>query len=148
MSGESPEATHHYTVFISHSGRDIWVAKQLARVFAEQGATVFLDAINIDAGSNFAEEIRSNLRRANELVVLWTPWALDRPFILAEVGGAWTRGIPIIQLLYGISAAELTARPGFPIFLKALDMIQLDDLDEYLPQLVQRMRSIDNGSGG
>jgi hypothetical protein len=133
-------APHQRLIFISHSSADIWVARQIARELTERGASVFLDAINIEAGDDFAEEIRSHLRRADELVVLWTPWALERPFILAEVGGAWTRGIPIVQLLYGVSPADLVARPGFPVFLKALDMIHLDDLDEYLSQVDQRIR--------
>lgn len=127
-------------VFISHSSRDIWVAKQIAREITTRGAHTFLDALHIDAGADFSEEIRSNLRRADELVVLWTPWALDRAFTLAEIGGAWTRGIAIIQLLYGVNAQELVARPGFPGFLKALDMIQLDDIDDYLRQLERRIQ--------
>ena len=62
-----------YYVFIRHSSRDTWVARQIACQVEEHGARTFLDANDIVVGADFAEVIRLNLRRADELVVLWTP---------------------------------------------------------------------------
>ena len=81
-------------VFVSHSARDTWVAKQIAREIAACGATPFLDEANIDAGGDFEQDIRDFINKADELVVLMTPWALDRPYVWAELGAAWGRGIP------------------------------------------------------
>lgn len=64
-------------VFVSHSGIDTWVAKQIAREIAGCGAVPFLDEAEIDVGADF--------------VVLITPWALDRPYVWAELGAAWGR---------------------------------------------------------
>lgn len=42
-------------MFISHSGQDTWVAKQIAREIEACGAKPFLDEAEIDAGADFEE---------------------------------------------------------------------------------------------
>lgn len=126
-------------VFVSHSGADTWVAKQIAREIAVCGATPFLDEAEIDVGADFEEDILAFLEKADELVVLITPWALERPYVWAELGAAWGRRIPIVGLLHGLSAAELQSRPGVPILLKRRDLLPLNDIDVYLGQLRGRV---------
>lgn len=75
-------------VFVSHSSRDTWVAKQIARDIKACGAVPFLDESDIEAGGDFEDAILAFLSKADELVVLLTPWALDRPYIWAEIGAA------------------------------------------------------------
>jgi len=38
-------------IFISHSGPDTWVAKQIAREIEARGATPFFDEAQVDAGT-------------------------------------------------------------------------------------------------
>jgi hypothetical protein len=125
-------------VFVSHSGEDTWVAKQIAREIEGCGAKPFLDEAEIDAGADFEEDIRKFLERAHELVVLLTPWALERPYVWIELGAAWGRRIPIVALLLGITPSELQSRPGVPVLLKKRDLLQLNDIEEYLGQLRRR----------
>jgi hypothetical protein len=126
-------------VFVSHSGNDTWIAKQIAREIQTCGAKPFLDEGEIDAGADFEEDIRQFLERAHELVVLLTPWALDRPYVWIELGAAWSRRIPIVALLLGITQGELQSRPGIPVLLKKRDLLQLNDIETYLDQLRQRV---------
>jgi len=113
-------------VFISHSSEDTWVARQIAREVAKCGARPFLDADNVDIGAEFEEEIRDSLNEADELVVLFTPWALDRPYIWMEIGGAWLiRRIPIIFILYGITKQEFISHPATPVLLEKRNIIRL-----------------------
>ncbi|MGH6690033.1 MAG: toll/interleukin-1 receptor domain-containing protein [Gammaproteobacteria bacterium] len=135
LTGERRE----HLVFVSHSGADTWVAKQIAREVATCGATPFLDEAEIDVGADFEEDILAFLEKADELVVLITPWALERPYVWAELGAAWGRRIPIVGLLHGLSAAELQSRPGVPILLKRRDLLPLNDIDVYLGQLRGRV---------
>ncbi|HEU0080324.1 MAG TPA: toll/interleukin-1 receptor domain-containing protein [Longimicrobiaceae bacterium] len=128
-------------IFLSHSGRDTWVAKQIAREIKDCGAIPFLDEAEIEVGADFEEEILGFLEKADELVVLLTPWSLERPYVWAELGAAWGRRIPIVALLLGITAAELQSRPGIPILLKKRDLIELNEIDKYLQQLRIRVRS-------
>jgi hypothetical protein len=119
-----PDESAKRIVFVSHSAADTWVAKQIARAIAECGATSFVDEADIDAGTDFEEIILASLERADELVVLITPWALDRPYIWVELGAAWSRRIPIVALLHGMTAAELQARPSVPVFLKRRHLLE------------------------
>jgi hypothetical protein len=128
-------------VFISHSGVDTWVAKQIAREISACGAVPFLDEADIEKGEIFEEEIRNFLNQADELLVLLTPWALQRPYIWSEVGVAWGRKLPIIGVLHGITAAELQLKPGIPVYLKADNLLEINDLELYFAQLKKRTRS-------
>lgn len=100
---------------MSHSSQDTWVARQLAREIEAAGASVFLDETHVDAGANVEEELIAWLERADELVVLFTPWALDRPYGWSELGAVWSRRKPIIAFLHGITTTELQNRPGTPL---------------------------------
>jgi hypothetical protein len=126
-------------IFISHSGKDTWVARQIAREISDCGAEPFLDQLEIEVGENFEDKIRASLRRADELLVLLTPWALDRPYVWAELGAAWGKGLPIIGILHGMSATELQTKPGVPVFLKADNLLELNDIELYFRQLRERL---------
>ncbi len=71
-------------------------------------------------------------------MVLLTPWALERPYVWAEIGAAWGRRIPIVALLLGITATELQTRSGIPVLLKKRDLLELNDIGIYLAQLEAR----------
>lgn len=139
---------HKRLVFISHSSRDTWVAKQIAREIALRGAEPFLDEAKIEIGADFEEEILAFLERAHELVVLLTPWALDRPYVWAEIGAAWGRRIPVVGLLHGLTATELQSRPGIPVLLKKRDLLDLNEVNVYLQQLESRVRGSVPAEGG
>ncbi len=127
-------------VFISHSGKDTWVAKQIAREVKDSGASPFLDEAYIPTGSDFETDIQTFLKKADELVVLLTPWALERPYVWAELGAAWIRKIPIVVLLHGVATSELQARPGAPVFLKAKNCRDLNEVDRYFEELRKRVK--------
>jgi hypothetical protein len=90
--------------------------------------------------ADFEEDILEFLPRAHELVLLLTPWALERPYVWAEIGAAWGRRIPIVALLLGITAAELQIRPGIPVLLKKRDLLELNNIEVYLEQLGARVQ--------
>lgn len=127
-------------VFVSHGGQDTWIARQIARGISAAGADVFLDEADIRTGDDFAAIIRPALERADELLVLWTPWSLDRPFVWMEVGTAWYRQIRTVQVLYGVTTSDLLTRPSFPAPLKTLDMLNINAIDGYFAELRRRTR--------
>ena len=133
-------AGKQYLVFVSHAGEDTWVARQIAREIEATGATFFLDEANIKIGEVIEEDILKFLDIADELLVLFTPWALERTYVIAEIGAAWVRRIPIIIVLHGLSISEFLARPNVPEFLKKRDMIKLNDIDKYFSQLQTRVQ--------
>jgi len=82
---DQEEADGEKLIFVSHSGPDTWIARQIARELTLCGTTPFLDEADVDVGAEFEEDIRSFLDKANELLVLFTPWSLDRPYVWAEI---------------------------------------------------------------
>jgi hypothetical protein len=122
-------------VFLSHSSRYTWVAKQIAREMVSCGAVPFRDEADIQAGAEFEDAILEFLSKAHELVVLITPWALDRPYIWAEIGVAWGRRIPIVAILHGITPEEFQSRPDIPVLIKKRNLIELNDIGGYLKEL-------------
>jgi hypothetical protein len=125
-------------VFVSHSGEDTWVARQIAREIGQCGARAILDEADIGIGSDTDDELRNYLNDADELLVLLTPWALERPYIWVEVGVVWSKRMPFVVVLHGISRQELLSRPEVPTFVKAKNVVRLNDIDTYFHQLKQR----------
>jgi hypothetical protein len=138
-------STTDWLIFVSHAGEDTWVARQIAREIAERGARSFLDEADIDIAAEFEDDIRQFLEQADEMLVLFTPWALSRRYVWAEIGAAWLRDIPIVVVLYGLTIQEVQSQPMTPVFLKARNTIQLNDLDEYLDELEARVARMRDG---
>ena len=90
-------------------------------------------------GEDFEENILSFLEKAHELLVLLTPWALDRPYVWAELGAAWGRRIPIVGILHGMTPTELQSKPGIPVFLKKRDLVDINEIELYFQQLKLRV---------
>lgn len=139
MTADSSE----WLVFVSHSGVDTWVARQIAREIAACGASTFLDEADIDVGDDFDEDIVNALERAQEMVVLLTPWAIDSLYVWAEIGAAWGQRKRIAGLLQGVSVEDLHSRPRVPILLKRRDLLPLNEIEVYLRQLRGRVRAVD-----
>lgn len=134
-----PPKENEWVVFISHAGTDAWVARKIADEVNTCGAVPFLDEADIDIGEDFEEYILTALANAKELVVLLTPWSLKRPYVWAEIGAAWGRRIPIVGILHGITATDLQADASIPVILKRRNLISLNEVDEYLAELKERV---------
>ncbi len=114
------------------------MARQIARAVGLCGAKAFLDEAEIAKGADFESEIKSNLNDAHEMLVLMTPWAMERPYVLAELGVAWHRNIPIVVLLHGITAEKFMSKDKFPVFVKKRNLSDLNGIDTYLRELKAR----------
>jgi hypothetical protein len=98
-----------------------------------------LDEAQIAVEARFEQEILEALRQAQELVVLITPWALQRSYVWLEIGAAWLKGIPIIVLLLGVTTADFQEKANVPIALKERNLLSLNDVDRYLSELAGRV---------
>jgi hypothetical protein len=105
------------------------------------GAAVFLDAFDISHGDDFNSRIQRETSSCSEMLVLLTPWALERPFVWIEMGAFWGRRKRIVVALHGLNAKDLASKESTPAFLKVTDMISINDLDNYFGQLKRRLKS-------
>lgn len=150
MDATPPERQRGLKIFISHSGRDTWVALRIAEKIREHGGRTFLDESDIAIGEDFEERILLEIGGCDELLVLLTPWSLNRPYVLAEVGAAAIKRIPIIGVLYGLTAEELNVKLELPLFIRKRNLVELkelNDLDRYLRELARRIEAVLQGEG-
>jgi hypothetical protein len=126
----------HYIVFISHSTRDQWVARQMASVIEQRGrrhaVRTFLDEKDIESGDQIHESIRDSIRGCDELLVLLTRRSASRPWVLIEMGAAWGLRKRIVAVMGDVTPEEL---PDIIFPYKGVDLNKFDD---YVTELVNR----------
>lgn len=128
-------------VFISHSSRDAWVAKQIAFHIQQCGALSFLDQSDLSHGDNFEEEILKEANLSSELLVLLTPWSKARSYIWMEMGIFWGSRKRIVGVLHGLTSQEIVGEEGIPALLKKIHLLELNEIDSYFDQLSQRVQA-------
>ena len=135
-----PKANQHIRVFISHSGADIWVARQLAGAIEACGATTFLDVRDIDHGDNFKQRIEQELPKCQELVALFTPWSRQRAWVRHEIGMAEAYKLRVVCVFYHIETSDFGDDEGGLGPLDGLKIVDINEIDTYLNALSKRVR--------
>jgi TIR domain len=125
-------------VFISHFSGDTWIARQIEKEIKHRGFDTFLDVVDVETGDVLEETIRENLDTSDELLVLLTPEALERPYIWMEAGAAWVQKKRIVGILYRLTAADVATRERTPALLKSIFLRDLNEIEEYLEELSRR----------
>jgi hypothetical protein len=134
--GRQRESDRNYQVFVSHATADKWIARILCEKLELVGATTFRDDRDIDGGDDIPEEIRRQIKRSRELIVLLTPKSVDRTWVKLEIGAAWgwSKSLRIVVVLYHVDVDPI------PDMLKSKKAIPLNDLDEYLDEVERRVK--------
>jgi tetratricopeptide (TPR) repeat protein len=137
-------------VFISYSHADRETAAQLAEAFEAQGLLVWWDR-NLQAGSEFAEVIETQLQSAHVVIALWSSDSVRSGFVRDESGRALRAG-----KLLPVRIEDVELPLGFGQ-LHTLDLIDwsgdagdatLQQLLAEIRRLKQRGPSPDNGDAG
>jgi len=127
-----------YLVFISHSSKDQWIARQMSNLIEQRGKAnhivTFLDEKDIHSGESIPESIRAKIRECDEFVVLLSRYSIDRQWVLVEVGAAWGLDKHIVAITDKITPEEM---PEITRSHKALD---LNEFDRYVEEVVARGR--------
>jgi hypothetical protein len=135
-----------YRVFVSHGSVDLWVAAQLAREIGVVGAETFLDDRDLRKGDDYRAILLREVKRADELVALFTPWSINRPWVWNEIGAAWGLDKRVIAILYGLSFEELVANAKGGSVLESRNVLHLNDAARYFYELQGRISRGGHGS--
>jgi len=137
---QKAQAGKPYLVFISHSEKDRWIARQMAVLIEEKcrehSVKTFLDEKDIAGGESIPESIRKNIQECSEFLVFLSRYSIDRPWVLIEIGAAWVLGKRITAIIDKVTPEEM---PDIITPYKALD---LNSFDEYLEQLLGRVKEV------
>lgn len=128
-------------VFISHHSADTWVAQQIADHVHRLGGRTFLDCIDIRHGDDFWSVIRTQAVQCTEILVLLTPASIERFNIWVEVGIFFGTGKRITGVLYGVDVKVFVSDERIPIFIKSLDLLNINGIQSYFDQLSERISS-------
>lgn len=125
-------------VFISHSEKDRWIARQIAALIEEKGRSyglrTFLDEKDIVGGESIPESIRDGILECSEFLVLLSRYSIDRPWVLIEIGAAWVLGKHIVAIIDKVTPEEM------PDIISPYKAVDLNNFDEYLEQLLNRVK--------
>jgi hypothetical protein len=124
-----------YRVFFSYSSSDQWIARQCVKLIESIGKGrlhVFIGEKDIDGGDPIAETILKGIRGCDELVVLLSPSARDRYWVIVEMTMAFTLRKRIVPILHHVEPSEI---PAINYPYKA---VNLNDFEQYLEQVLKR----------
>lgn len=93
-------------IFISHISEESEIAKKFKEEilkYTNNGVEVFVssDDESIYLGDDWEEEVKTNIRTCDMMLVLVSKNSLNRPWISFETGAAWVRGIKPIPICHG-----------------------------------------------
>ena len=128
-----------HRVFLSHSSHDSWVATQIARHIRRCGTQTFLYEVDTEAGDDIEPRLAKALRECTELLVLLTPWSLERRYVWMEIGAAWVQEKRITAILYPMTFDELSRQANVPGLVKRTAVLNINEIDKYFEQLRARI---------
>jgi hypothetical protein len=127
-----------YLVFISHSSKDRWIARQMAAIIERKakryGVRTFLDEVDLEGGDRIPATIKANLHACEEFVILLSPHSITRQWVLVELGGAWTLDKRIMAITSNLSADKV------PDIIDHDKSYELNEFDRYVNELIGRRK--------
>jgi len=130
----------NYQIFLSHATADKWIAKVICEKIEQTGASTFRDDRDINGGDDIPEEIRQQIKRSQELVVLLTPESVGREWVLLEVGAAWgwRKNFRIVAILHHVDIDPI------PEIIKSKKAIRINEIDNYFTEISKRVNRGEN----
>jgi len=128
-----------YLVFISHSKKDRWIARQISDLIIAKcrrhRVSTFLDEKDIEGGQSIPVSVRRHLQNCDELLILLSAYSVSRPWVLVELGAAWGMEKRIVSLIDKLTTEEM------PDVVREYRAFDLNELDAYLVELSGRAKS-------
>jgi hypothetical protein len=123
-----------YTVFISHSSKERWIARQMAKEIESLGAETWLDLKDLRGGDEIRSSVKSGIKKSREAVILLSANSITSQWVSYEAGIADGQDKRVTSILNNLSPDEgLKPLEG----IKALD---LNDFDLFLVELEGRIK--------
>jgi hypothetical protein len=124
-----------YQVLISSTPKDKDLAENLAQSVRDAGALVLSVEQTPTRGETIDFDLRRLIRKADEVVLILTDRSLNNPYLLIEMGAAFSLRKRVIPILVGIDESEV------PPLIAQFRYVRYANLRGYLSELEQRVRS-------
>ncbi|HMQ58664.1 MAG TPA: toll/interleukin-1 receptor domain-containing protein [Rhizobiaceae bacterium] len=114
------------------------MASQIEARLRSLGNETFIDINDIAKGDDIEQRIFEELSQCDELVALFTPWAVDRKWECVKIGAARALGLRIVTVLYAIDMNAIDGDKGGATFLRAKNYLDINELKSYFSELAAR----------
>ncbi|MCI0697802.1 toll/interleukin-1 receptor domain-containing protein [candidate division KSB1 bacterium] len=129
---ERTKSSGPYVVFVSHSSKDLWIAKTMAEKITALGAEVWLDEKDLEGGDVIIEKIIDGLEVCNEAIVLISPDSIKSEWVRFEVAGVRVLRKRLTPILNHIKPAQVAS-------LRDVLAIELNNFEQLLDELKKRI---------
>src|SRR5262249_6869733 len=93
-------------IFISHSSKDKWLARHIAKDLRELGVETFLDTRDLQTGQRIDESVQTHLIDCDDFLILLSPASLNSHWVLVELGGALSLRKRVVPILLYVGVNE------------------------------------------
>src|SRR6266849_8198121 len=121
-----------YTVFISHSSLDAWIARVMAEKIQSIGVDCWLDEKDLEGGDVIPDEIIRGIDACQEAIVLISPNSVNSQWVSFEIGGVRAQHKRVTPILNNV-------RPDDMAPMKDIKSIDLNKFELFLSQLKRRV---------
>ncbi len=94
-------------IFISHASKDYEIANEFASMFEKKEIRSFVANLDILAGTDWDNQLKEEIHKSDELLLILSPEAMKSNWVLLEVGAAWILGKPITPAIMYIDLNTL-----------------------------------------
>jgi hypothetical protein len=119
-------------IFISYAHRDQDLANDLRARLKQIGDDIILVTPELKRGQDWSASIRSDIEKADEILVLLTPNSLQSSHVLLEVGAGTGLRKNIVPIVVGLDADTL------PAWVRQTQFVKYSELSTYLHALAQK----------
>lgn len=124
-----------YTVFISHSSADIWIAEQIEKQISALGAETWIDKKDLKGGDVLVDEIIRGIDACDEAIVLVSPKSVRSHWVIYEMGAVSGQHKRVTPILNQVNHDAMAA-------LKGVKSIDLNQFDDFLIHLAKRIGEV------
>ena len=121
-----------YTVFISHSSLDAWIARTMAEKIRSLGVDCWLDEKDLEGGDIIPDEIIRGIDACQEAIVLISPNSVSSQWVSFEIGGVRAQHKRVTPILNNVRLNEMAP-------MKDIKSIDLNKFEQFLAQLGRRI---------
>src|SRR5713101_8018536 len=121
-----------YTVFISHSSLDAWIARVMAEKIQSIGVDCWLDEKDLEGGDVIPDEIIRGIDACQEAIVLISPNSVNSQWVSFEIGGVRAQHKRVTPVLNNVKPQQMAP-------MQDTKGIDLNKFEQFLAQLKRRI---------
>jgi hypothetical protein len=128
---QQPAAPSMYKVFISHSSKESWIARQISKEINDIGLKTWVDDTDLHGGDEIESTIKNGIHDTQEVLVIVSTNSVMSQWVFYEVAIAKVEKKRVTPILNNVGSDVIGP-------LKSIKNYDLNDFDKFLLELAKR----------